>query len=84
MQQLRVMPKQQPMRSAYFLLRGLEKVDGEFAFFCLGYNQERAKSLLGFDKLMKVMVGAWASFIRKQVCFIQPSMMRCERGYFNA
>jgi transposase len=46
------------MGSAYFLLRGLEKVDGEFALFCLGYNLQRAINMVGFDKLMKVMVGA--------------------------
>lgn len=41
--------------STYFLLRGMEKVDGEFALFCLGYNIERAKNLLGFDRLMELM-----------------------------
>jgi transposase len=46
------------MGSAYFLLRGLEKVDGEFALFCLGYNLQRALNMVGFDKLMKAMVGA--------------------------
>ena len=43
------------MGSTYFLLRGKEKVEGEFALFCLGYNLERAKNLLGFDKLMELM-----------------------------
>lgn len=45
------------MGATYFLLRGLRKVEGEFALFCLGYNLERAKNLLGFDKLMELMVG---------------------------
>lgn len=43
------------MGSTYFLLRGKEKVEGEFALFCLGYNLERAKNLLGFDKLMNLV-----------------------------
>ena len=40
----------------YFLLRGLRKVAGEFALMCLGYNVKRAKNLLGFDKMMELMV----------------------------
>ena len=43
------------MGADYFLLRGLKKVEGEFALFCLGYNIERAKNLLGFEKLMSLM-----------------------------
>lgn len=31
---------------------------GEFALFCLGYNFERAKNLLGFGKMMELMVKA--------------------------
>lgn len=45
------------MGASYFLLRGLRKVTGEFALFCLGYNIERAKNLLGFQKMMELMVG---------------------------
>ena len=45
------------MGASYFLLRGLRKVTGEFALFCLGYNLERAKNLLGFQKMMQLMVG---------------------------
>ena len=45
------------MGSTYFLLKGIKKVEGEFALFCLGYNLERAKNLLGFDKMMELMVG---------------------------
>jgi transposase len=43
------------MGATHFLLKGLEKVEGEFALFCLGYNIERAKNLLGFDRLMKLV-----------------------------
>ena len=39
----------------YFLLNGIKKVTGEFALFCLGYNIERAKKLLGFDKMMELI-----------------------------
>lgn len=46
------------MGAAYFLVRGLRKVTGEFALFCLGYNIERAKNLLGFKKMMELMAGA--------------------------
>lgn len=46
------------MGATHFLLRGLKKVEGEFALFCLGYNLERAKNLLGFDKMMKLMTEA--------------------------
>lgn len=41
--------------ATYFLLRGEQKVDGEFALFCLGYNIVRGKNLLGFDKMMELM-----------------------------
>lgn len=46
------------MGAGYFLLRGMKKVAGEFALFCLGYNFERAKNLLGFDKMMELMAAA--------------------------
>lgn len=46
------------MGSTHFLLKGLEKVEGESALFCLGYNLKRAKNLLGFNKMMELMVGA--------------------------
>lgn len=46
------------MGSTHFLLKGLEKVEGEFALFCLGYNLERAKNLLGFNKLMELVAEA--------------------------
>lgn len=54
------------MESSYFLLKGIKKVEGEFALFCLGYNIERAKNLLGFNKMIKLMLGAKASFL--QIC----------------
>lgn len=43
------------MGATHFLLKGLEKVEGEFALFCLGYNIERARNLLGFNKIMELM-----------------------------
>lgn len=43
------------MGFSYFLLRGLQKVTGEFALMCLGYNIKRAKNLFGFDKMMELM-----------------------------
>ena len=43
------------MGASYFLLRGIRKVAGEFALFCLGYNLERAKNLLGFQKMIELM-----------------------------
>lgn len=46
------------MGATCFLLKGLRKVTCEFAFFCFGYNIERAKNLLGFDKMMELMAGA--------------------------
>lgn len=45
------------MGATYFLLKGLRKVTGEFALLCLGYNIERAKNLLGFKKMMELMIG---------------------------
>lgn len=44
--------------STFFLLRGMEKVEGEFALFCLGYNITRAKNLIEFNKMMELMAGA--------------------------
>lgn len=46
------------MGATYFLLKGVRKVTGEFALFCLGYNIERAKNLLGFEKMMQLMATA--------------------------
>lgn len=46
------------MGASYFLLKGLRKVAGEFALFCLGYNIERGKNLLGFNKMMELMARA--------------------------
>ena len=46
------------MGATYFLLKGLRKVTGEFALFYLGYNMERAKNLLGFEKMMQLMATA--------------------------
>lgn len=40
----------------YFLLRGLKKVTGEFALMCLGYNIKRAKKILGYSKMMELML----------------------------
>ena len=48
--------KNKCMEASYFLLRGMAKVAGEFALFCLGYNLQRAINLLGFEKLMAAMV----------------------------
>jgi hypothetical protein len=45
------------MGFTYFLLKGLKKVDGEFALSCLAYNIERARNLLGFDRLMEIIAG---------------------------
>jgi transposase len=45
------------MGATYFLLKGLVKVEGEFALLSLGYNIERAKNLLGFNKMMELMAG---------------------------
>lgn len=44
------------MGFTYFLLRGLRKVTGEFALMCLGYNIKRAKNLLGYEKMMEMMI----------------------------
>ena len=57
------------MGATYFLLKGLRKVAGEFALFCLGYNIERARNLLGFNKMMKLMSRASAPFLSKCVFY---------------
>ena len=46
------------MGFSYLLLRGLRKVAGEFALMCLGYNIKRAKNLLGYEKMMELMVAS--------------------------
>ena len=43
------------MGATYFLLKGMRKVAGEFALFCLGYNLERARNIPGFQKMMELM-----------------------------
>ncbi len=39
--------------SGYFLLKGMRKVDGEFALFGIGYNLSRAENMFTFDELME-------------------------------
>ena len=43
------------MGADHFLLRGLEKVEGEFSLMCLAYDLARARNLLGFEALMDLM-----------------------------
>ena len=43
------------MGADHFLLRGLEKVEGEFSLMCLAYDLARARNLLGFEELMDLM-----------------------------
>ena len=43
------------MHGSYFLLRGKEKVEGEFALLALGYNIRRAYNHFGFKKLMDLI-----------------------------
>lgn len=43
------------MNAGYYLLKGKQKVDGETALMCLGYNLQVAINLLGFEKLIQVM-----------------------------
>ena len=44
------------MGADYFLLNGLEKVAGEFALSAIAYNMKRSRNLLGFNKMMKLMM----------------------------
>ena len=44
--------------SRLFPFKRTAKSYREFALFCLGYNFERAKNMLGFDKMMELMVKA--------------------------
>lgn len=43
------------MNAGYYLLRSMRKTEGETALMFLGYNLERAKNLLGFEKLMEAV-----------------------------
>ena len=43
------------MGADHFLLRGLEKVEGEFSLMCLAYDLARARNLLGFEEMMDLM-----------------------------
>ncbi len=61
------------MGATHFLLKGMRKVAGEFALFCLGYNLERAKNLLGFHKNDGIN-GTGISLFLNPVYFIQFSM----------
>lgn len=44
------------MGADYFLLNGLEKVAGEFALSAIAYNLKRSRNLLGFNKMMNLMM----------------------------
>ena len=43
------------MGAGHFLLRGIRKVEGEFALMALGYNLVVAKNLLGFKGMMQAV-----------------------------
>ena len=43
------------MDAGYYLLKGIQKTDGETAPIFLGYNLVRALNLLGFKKMMEIM-----------------------------
>lgn len=45
------------MGADHFLVRGMEKVSGEFALMALSYNLARSRGLLGFDALMEAVRG---------------------------
>lgn len=45
------------MGAAYFLLKGKQKVGGEFALMAMGYNLSRAENMFSFEELM-ALVGA--------------------------
>lgn len=44
------------MNAGYFLLNGMEKVTGEFALSAIAYNMIRSRNLLGFNKMMNLMM----------------------------
>ena len=44
------------MNAGYFLLNGIEKVSGEFALSAIAYNLKRSRNLLGFNKVMNLMM----------------------------
>ena len=44
------------MGADYFLLNGLDKVAGEFALSAIAYNLKRSRNLLGFNKMMNLMM----------------------------
>ena len=46
------------MYQGAFLMRGLEKVRGEFSLTALAYNIRRVLNLVAFDKLMAVLKAA--------------------------
>ena len=41
------------MDAKYFLLRGMSKVDGEFALIAMGYNLRRAINMYSFEELIR-------------------------------
>ena len=46
------------MNGSYFLLRGKQKVEGEFALLALAYNIRRAKNQFGTQKLLELIAKA--------------------------
>ena len=49
------------MGADHFLLRGLDKVNGEFALMATAYNLARGMALLGFEGLMEAVAGRAAA-----------------------
>ena len=50
------------MNGGYFLLRGKQKVEGEFALLALAYNIRRAKNHFGTQKLLELIAKAARTF----------------------
>lgn len=50
------------MNGGYFLLRGKQKVEGEFALLALAYNIRRAKNYFGTQKLLELIAKAARTF----------------------
>lgn len=44
------------MNADYFLLNGMDKVPGEFALSVIAYNLKRSRNILGFNKMMNLMM----------------------------
>ena len=65
------------------LLKGLQKVNGEFNLIMFCYNFMRTKSILGFDKMLQAIQN-WKPNYRKVICAFKTKLLQQIGSQYNS